>query len=205
MSGVTRRQLRTPLRKEWSMRSPARLVVILLLASLILLGGPFRAAAQNATPAAVGPGASPAPGRSLEGTFDVGGRRLFLSCTGTGSPTVVLEAAGTTDSSTWGPIWVDIAGATRVCRYDRAGLGRSDPAPAGVRTVQDSVDDLHALLDEAGVPGPYVLAGHSVGGLVVRLYASIYPEDVAGLVLIDGQPPDLAAPGLALLPAEQQQ
>jgi pimeloyl-ACP methyl ester carboxylesterase len=74
-----------------------------------------------------------------------------------------------------------------------------------VRTVQDSVDDLHALLGQAGVPGPYVLVGHSVGGLIVRLYASAYPDDVSGLVLADGQPPDLAAPGLALLPPVEQE
>jgi pimeloyl-ACP methyl ester carboxylesterase len=74
-----------------------------------------------------------------------------------------------------------------------------------VRTVQDSVDDLHALLDAAGGSGPYVLIGHSFGGLIVRLYASQYPDDVAGLVLVDGMPPDLLASGLALQPPAERQ
>jgi pimeloyl-ACP methyl ester carboxylesterase len=73
-----------------------------------------------------------------------------------------------------------------------------------VRTVQDSVDDLHALLAAADISGPIVLAGHSLGGLIVRLYASQYPKDVAGLVLVDGMPPDLPASGLALLPAAER-
>jgi pimeloyl-ACP methyl ester carboxylesterase len=74
-----------------------------------------------------------------------------------------------------------------------------------VRTVQDSVEDLHALLAVAGIPGPYVLAGHSLGGLIVRLYASQYPDEVVGLVLVDGMPPDLLAPGMALLPEAERQ
>jgi pimeloyl-ACP methyl ester carboxylesterase len=73
-----------------------------------------------------------------------------------------------------------------------------------VRTIQDSVDDLHALLEAADVSGPIVLAGHSVGGLIVRLYATRYPDDVAGLVLVDGMPPDLPAAGLALVPAPER-
>jgi pimeloyl-ACP methyl ester carboxylesterase len=97
-----------------------------------------------------------------------------------------------------------VARFTHVCSYDRAGLGQSDPAPAGVRTVQDSVDDLHALLAASDISGPIVLAGHSLGGLIVRLYASQYPDDVAGLVLVDGMPPDLPASGLALLPAVER-
>jgi pimeloyl-ACP methyl ester carboxylesterase len=73
-----------------------------------------------------------------------------------------------------------------------------------VRTVQDSVDDLQALLDAAGISGPYVLAGHSLGGLIVRLYASQHPNDVVGLVLVDGMPPDLPTSGLALLPPAER-
>jgi pimeloyl-ACP methyl ester carboxylesterase len=162
--------------------------------------GPALAADQEASP--VG---SPVASGDVVGRVAVGdGRSLFLECHGVGSPNVVLEAAGTTDSSTWAPIWADVAAMTRVCRYDRVGLGQSDPAPAGVRTVEDSVADLHALLGQAGVPGPSVLVGHSVGGLIVRWYASAHPQDVAGVVLADGQPPDLAAPGLALLPPEER-
>jgi pimeloyl-ACP methyl ester carboxylesterase len=152
-------------------------------------------AAQEAS---TGELATPSP---LGILVDIGGRALFITCIGTGSPTVVLEAGGGNSADTWAGVQPEIARSTRVCSYDRAGLGQSDPAPTGVRTVQDSVDDLHALLAAAGVSGPYVLVGHSFGGLIVRLYASQYLDDVAGLVLVDGMPPDLPAAGLALLPA----
>jgi len=78
---------------------------------------------------------------------------------------------------------------TRVCRYDRAGISHSDSGPRP-RTVQDVVTDLYALLHTAQVPGPYLLVGHSLGGLIVRLYASLYPEEVVGLVLLDSSHPD---------------
>ena len=140
-------------------------------------------------------GVEPAPptlvprGR-YNGWFDVGGRRLFLRCTGTGGPTVVFENGLTAD---WYDLQNRLSGLTRVCSYDparQAGpLGRSDPAP-GPRTGIDRVRDLHALLDAARVPGPYVLAGHSNGGLFSLLYASRHPEQVAGMVLIDGVHPD---------------
>jgi pimeloyl-ACP methyl ester carboxylesterase len=136
--------------------------------------------------------------------IDIGGRALILSCTGTGSPTVVLEAGSGNTADTWVNVQPEVARFTRVCSYDRAGLGQSDPAPSGVRTVQDSVDDLHALLAAADISGPIVLAGHSLGGLIVRLYASQYPDDVVGVVLVDGMPPDLPAAGLAQLPAAER-
>jgi pimeloyl-ACP methyl ester carboxylesterase len=135
---------------------------------------------------------------------DIGGRALFLSCTGTGAPTVVLEAGPGNGADTWAGVQPEIARFTRVCSYDRAGLGQSDPATTGVRTIQETFDDLHALLLAADVSGPIVLAGHSLGGLIVRLYASQYPDDVAGLVLVDGMPPDLPAAGLALLPVPER-
>jgi pimeloyl-ACP methyl ester carboxylesterase len=116
----------------------------------------------------------------------------------------VLEAGSGNAADTWVSVQPEVARFTRVCSYDRAGLGQSDPAPSGVRTVQDSVDDLHALLAAADISGPIVLAGHSLGGLIVRLYASQYPDDVAGVVLVDGMPPDLPASGLALLPAPER-
>src|SRR5829696_87334 len=136
--------------------------------------------------------------------IDIGGRALFISCTGTGAPTVVLEAGGGNAADTWARAQPEVARFTRVCSYDRAGLGQSDPAPSGVRTVQDSVDDLHALLAAADISGPIVLAGHSLGGLIVRLYASQCPGDVAGVVLVDGMPPNLPTSGLALLPAQDR-
>ncbi len=130
------------------------------------------------------------PRDRYNGWFDVGGRRLFLRCTGSGGPTVVFENGLTVD---WYDLQNQLSGLTRVCSYDparQAGpLGRSDPAP-GPRTGIDRIRDLHALLAAARVPGPYVLAGHSNGGLFSLLYASRYPEQVAGMVLIDGVHPD---------------
>jgi pimeloyl-ACP methyl ester carboxylesterase len=131
------------------------------------------------------------------GRFDIGGRKLFLHCTGSGSPTVVFQGGLTTD---WVPVQNKVARFTRACSYDPAnGLwGRSDPAPTP-RTAKDVVADLHALLAAAKVPGPYLLAGHSDGGLFVQLYASEHPSEVAGLVLIDAVSTDYYARRVALL------
>jgi pimeloyl-ACP methyl ester carboxylesterase len=131
------------------------------------------------------------------GWFDVGGRRLFLRCTGHGSPTVVFEGGLTTD---WYELQNRVAPFTRVCSYDHPGgpRSRSDPAPTP-RSARDFVADLHTLLHVAHVPGPYVLAGHSNGGLFTLLYASTYPRQVAGLVLIDAVHPATIKRRLAML------
>jgi pimeloyl-ACP methyl ester carboxylesterase len=131
------------------------------------------------------------------GWFDVGGRRLFLRCTGHGSPTVVFEGGLTTD---WYELQNRVAPFTRVCSYDHPGgpRSRSDPAPTP-RTARAFVADLHTLLHVAHVPGPYVLAGHSNGGLFTLLYASTYPRQVAGLVLIDAVHPATIKRRLAML------
>ena len=126
-----------------------------------------------------------------------GGRKVYLACRGEGSPTVVLVAGLKGSAEDWTitkqskpTVFAEVAKFTRVCAYDRPGtpLGekpsRSDPVPQPT-TAGDAVADLHALLSAAGVRGPYVLVGHSYGGLVVRHYASTYPEDVSGLVLVD--------------------
>ena len=178
--------------------SQSRRVVLLLVATLVL-ALPLGVIAREG--ALTGAAATPEPPQTR---VDIGGRALFISCTGAGSPTVVLEAGSGNTADTWVGVQPEVARFTRVCSYDRAGLGQSDPAPAGVRTVQDSVDDLHALLAAADISGPLVLVGQSVGGLIVRLYASQYPDDVAGVVLVDGMPPDLPASGLALLPAVER-
>ena len=115
---------------------------------------------------------------------DVGGHRLHLSCTGTGSPTVVLEPGGGEMSAVLGWIEPAVARDTRVCVYDRAGRGWSEPADAPQDATQIATD-LHTLLLHADVAGPYVLAGHSFGGLYVQTFATLYPDEVAGLVLID--------------------
>ncbi|GAA2155718.1 hypothetical protein GCM10009844_43200 [Nocardioides koreensis] len=116
--------------------------------------------------------------------IDVGGHQLRLDCVGSGSPTVVLEpgAGGTSASMGW--IAPAVADQTRVCVYDRAGRGGSQTAD-GPQDGARIATDLHTLLHRAGVPGPYVLAGHSFGGLYVRIFAARYPDEVAGLVLID--------------------
>ncbi len=133
-----------------------------------------------------------APDYEMPGQLvDVGGHRLHLHCTGTGSPTVVLEPGAGMSSSTMGWIQPAVARDTRVCVYDRAGRGWSDPAD----TTQDATQiatDLHTLLQRANVPGPYVLAGHSFGGLYALTYAAQYPTEVAGMVLIDSTAPESA-------------
>src|SRR5512133_3771255 len=144
-----------------------------------------------------GAGPTIVPRGHYSGWFDIGGRRLFLRCTGHRSPTVVFEGGLTTD---WYDLQNQLAGFTRVCSYDRPGgpRSRSDPAPIP-RTARDFVADLHALLRAADVPGPYVLAGHSNSGLFSQLYASTHPRQVAGLVLIDAVHPAYHKRQLALL------
>lgn len=121
----------------------------------------------------------PLPGRLV----DVGGFRLHVTDNGQGGPpVVVIHGAGETSFS-WTHVRKEVARFTRVLTYDRPGLGASDPGPA-LGAVQ-SVDGLHTLLRCVGLPGPYVLVGHSLGGLIARLYAIRYPEQVAGMVLVD--------------------
>ena len=131
------------------------------------------------------------------GRFDIGGRELFLHCTGSGSPAVVFQGGLTTD---WVEVQNRVTEFTRACSYDPAnGLwGRSDTAPTP-RAAEDVVADLHTLLAAAKVPGPYVLAGHSDGGLFVQLYASKHPDEVEGLALIDAVHMDYYARRTALL------
>jgi pimeloyl-ACP methyl ester carboxylesterase len=199
-----------------SASSPSRLItrcrVLRTIASgilTLLLANAAAAAAQGTAPLA-----PPAAQRDFAGLVDIGGRRLYLECRGTDSPTVVLEDGAGLGADLWSVDLLEpagtrpmvlptVAGFTRVCAYDRPGISlvhnpalhplapadrpfpsRSDPAPMP-RTAQDVVADLHALLQAAGVPGPYVLVGHSFGGLVTQLYARAYPNEVVGLVLVD--------------------
>jgi pimeloyl-ACP methyl ester carboxylesterase len=126
---------------------------------------------------------------AMPGTsYDIGGRSLHMHCTGTGSPTVVLESGLGEMSSNWAWIAPAVADTTRVCAYDRAGQGWSDDAAApedGLAVARD----LHALLAAAGEPGPIVLVGHSTGGVYAMTYAAQYPDEVAGLVLLDSSTP----------------
>jgi pimeloyl-ACP methyl ester carboxylesterase len=120
---------------------------------------------------------------------DVGGYRLHIDCQGTGSPTVVMEAGLTEPSLMWALVQPQISTTTRVCVYDRAGLGWSDTSPKP-RTAEVMVEELHMLLQYANIVGPYIMVGHSTGGMLVRLYAHSYPAEVVGMVLVDAQHED---------------
>jgi pimeloyl-ACP methyl ester carboxylesterase len=194
-----------------------RLLPVIGLVSLLLIL-PIPAMAQSTTPAASPVAAS----GDFSGLVNIGGgRRLWLDCRGTGSPTVILEAGAGNDADTWDTVGLPpgsdqtavlpgVAAFTRVCAYDRPGTildfdhrSRSDPAPMP-RTAGDIVADLHALLTAAAIRGPYVLAGHSFGGLVARLYAATYPDEVAGMVLIDAAHEDYYAAVQEALTPEQR-
>ena len=151
-------------------------LAVLVVASI---GGGFQTVSETLDATAY-----PPPGQLV----DVGGRRLHLHCTGSGSPTVVLEPGHGGSSSDLGWIAPAIARDSRVCVYDRAGRGWSDPAEAPQDAVQIAAD-LNTLLDRAHVPGPYVLAGHSFGGLYTLTFAARYPDRVAGMVLLDSTAP----------------
>ena len=116
-------------------------------------------------------------------SIDIGGRSLNIYCSGQGSPAVILEAANG-PGLFWSDIQAEIAKFTTACWYDRAGEGWSDPAPSR-RTAAALARDLHEVLARVQIPGPYVFAGWSFGGLIVRVYSGLYPGDVAGVVLID--------------------
>lgn len=133
---------------------------------------------------------------------DIGGRRLAIREAGESVPTVVLEAGMGCGMGLWDGALEPVARFAKVCAYDRAGLGASDPAPTP-RTCADVVEDLDRLLRLAWIPRPYVLVGHSFGGLCVRLYAYRYPGEVVGMVLVDATHEDQWDFGLDLLPPEE--
>ena len=187
----------------------------------LILSLPLPALAQSATPSA-----SPAAtSGDFAGLVDIGGgRRLWLECRGQGSPTVMLESGYGSNADVWDTAALEsaggassgamavlpgVAGFTRVCAYDRPGTmidadhrSRSDPAPMP-RTAADAVADLHALIDTAGIPGPYVLVGHSLGGAIVRLYAATYPDEIAGMVLVEASHEEQNVRQQAAMTAEQ--
>ncbi len=177
-----------------------RISVIALI--VLMLALPISVFAQSDTPSASLPSAARG---DFAGLVDVGGRSLYLECHGAGSPTVILVAGYRASGRYWSDdllhpdaprrmVLPAVAETTRVCSYDRPGtyasigeddfISRSD-AVAQPRTAPEIVAELHALLQAAEVPGPYVLAGHSLGGVFARLYASTYPDEVIGLVLVD--------------------
>lgn len=127
----------------------------------------------------------PTPGNLI----DVGGFKMHINCVGEGSPTVILEALSGGFSSYWAWVQPEVAKQVRVCAYDRAGFGWSenDPQP---ESPQRTAQNLHTLLTNANIAGPFVMVGHSKGGIYVREYAALYPQEVVGIVLLDSSHPD---------------
>ncbi len=173
-------------RARRQLRSPSRLLLLYPVVAMMAL-------------AAVGGGYETVSGALDEGDFpmsgqliDVGGHSLHLSCSGSGSPTVVLEPGAGEMSAALAWISPAVARDTRVCVYDRAGRGWSEPADSPQDGAQISTD-LHTLLQRGNVPGPYVIAGHSFGGLYALSFAARYPNEVAGMVLVDSTAPASAA------------
>ena len=127
---------------------------------------------------------NPPPGDN----YTVNGHTMHINCTGSGSPTIVLEAGLGNDALIWGGVQPELAKTTRVCGYDRAGFGWSDALPAP-RDADHIAGELHGLLTEAKITGPIVLMGHSIAGIYMRDFASRYPEGVQGIVFVDGSTP----------------
>jgi pimeloyl-ACP methyl ester carboxylesterase len=126
----------------------------------------------------------PIPPPPIGKLVDVGGYRVHLYCTGSGSPAVVIVGAGY--SFDWGLVQPEVAKFTQVCSYDHSGIGWSDDGPKDSCSLR--VSEVHTALKNAGIKGPYVLVGHSLGGLVARVYAGRFPEEVAGMVFVDHSP-----------------
>lgn len=154
--------------------------VLVSIMGLALVGAIYESVAEAADAKAY-----PPPGQLV----DVGGHRLHINCIGTGSPTVVIEAGLGDWSTSWGgTVQPEVSKTTRVCTYDRAGMGWSDPGPLP-RDAAHFAQELHTLLQNANVPGPYIMVGHSLGGAAVRVFVHDYVSEVAGVVLIESMNP----------------
>ena len=166
--------------RRWIRRALLWSLVALLVA--LVIGAIYQTIATELDQRA----AFPAPGEMV----DVGEHRLHMNCIGQGNPTVVLDAGWGYTSVEWSA-WVqpEVANHTRVCAYDRAGMGWSEPGPGSPNATRTTAE-LHALLQDADEEGPFVLVGHSLAGLYSRIYADRYPEEVAGMVLVDSSHPD---------------
>lgn len=167
--------------------------IVALIIGLLLVGYIYETIA-----AAADEKTYPPPGQLV----DVGGYRLHIQCIGTGSPTVVIDAGLGDWSTTWGIVQQGVAKTTRVCTYDRAGLGWSEVGPLP-RNAEQHAKELHTLLQNAQVPGPYVMVGHSIGGLDVRVFVHDYSSEVVGVVLVDSTNPNQITQAPALEPQSQ--
>src|SRR5215210_3247819 len=153
----------------------ALLGLIVVLLTLAVLGALYQAIATERAERAY-----PPPGEMV----DVGGYSLHIRCVGQGSPTVLLDSGMGMFSAQWVRVQREVSGTTRVCAYDRAGMGWSEMGP-DPRDAKQITSELHTLLSKAGIEGPYVLVGHSLGGISMQTYANRYPDQVAGVVLVD--------------------
>ncbi len=130
---------------------------------------------------------------ALLADVDIGGRSIHVECRGSappGVPTILLESGLDGSMANWtGGVRPALETRTKVCAYSRAGLGGSDPAPEATRTIEDMADDLEAMLDAAGIAGPFLIVAHSLGPWISMVYTSRHPDEVAGLVLVDPRGP----------------
>ena len=158
-----------------------------MLAALLVLAACGNGSSTDGTS-----GSSPTPAKdsSIVGDFDIGeGKKLHLECRGSDEPTIVIDVGNddTVSGGAWEGVYQSMQSIGRVCSYDRANLGSSDPDP-GPRTIKDVADDLVTLLGVAKVPGPFVFVGGSFGGNIVGALAANHPDEVAGLVFVDSDP-----------------
>jgi len=172
--------------------APAMLALVVTACAASTGGTSPSTGGPTMPPSSSAPISSAAPSATAEAAdpnlVSIGDRSLWLECTGEGSPTIVMESGLGGDHRTWERVAPELSSSARVCVYDRAGIAGSDPA-TGTRTAADAVDDIRALLAAAEVAPPYVLVGFSYGGIVTQLHASMYPDDVAGIVLVESNHP----------------
>ncbi|MEP7285800.1 MAG: alpha/beta hydrolase [Chloroflexota bacterium] len=152
---------------------------VVVVVGLILAGTIYESVAEAADLQAYPPSGQ---------MVDIGGYRLHINCIGTGQPTVVIDAGWGDWSPMWGSVQAGVAKTTQVCTYDRAGMGYSEAGPLP-RNAEQFAKELYSLLKQANIAGPYLLVGHSLGGLPVRVFAHNYPTEVSGVVLIDSMSP----------------